>query len=446
VSVASTRRVIAGYELDSKLAVGGMASVHLGRAVGQGGPREVVAIKRLHEHLAHDPAFANVLLQEARITQRIRHPNVVRTLDVVTGDDELLLVMEYVPGETVARLLRATAAQKQTCSVEIAASVIRDTLRGLEAAHQTKDESGELLEIVHRDVSPQNIIVGTSGVAKVLDFGIAKVIGSQVHTRTNELKGKIGYMAPEVLDFSFATPQADVWAAAVTLWEMLCGQRLFKGDSEASTWLQVTSGEIRTPGEVRGAPTPLDDIVMRGLSREPSKRYASAAQMADDIERAVVPAPAATVAAWVASLSSPSPIAVVAPAPLEPAPAAAPAPRTRPRARIVGALVAALALAVVITLAWRAPRAGSGSATTSASSEPPLAASSEPAREPPPEGSPAGEASASPPVTGPPTPRVQHNARPLVRAPSRARKPDSCDPPYVVDSAGRKMFKIECVK
>ena len=459
VSAPATRRVIAGYELHAELAAGGMASVHLGRSVEPDGPPGLVAIKRLHAHLARDPAFADVLLQEARITERILHPNVVATLDVVAADHEILLVMEYVPGETVAGLLRAMAALGTTCSVEIAASVIRDVLRGLHAAHETKDEHGAPLQIVHRDVSPQNVIVSTSGAAKVLDFGIAKAIGNLVHTRTNELKGKIPYMAPELLELEPATRQSDVWAAAVVLWELLCARRLFRGDSHAGIWAQVLSAPIEAPGRILGQPTPLDEIVMRGLSRDRSRRYSTAEDIADDIERAIIPAPAEEVAAWVESLAS-SAIAtrrrivqnvhdtIVMTAPM----VAREAPSARPALEQVAANApaavngrtarAALALAGVLLVALVVLLASRGAPSVSAS-VPPAPASPSSGTLPDAESPPAPPKGASEPARSPtPAPR-RSPARPRARPAPRSRM--SCDPPYTVDPSGRKIFKLECI-
>ncbi len=456
VSVGS---VIAGYELRGEIAAGGMASVHLGRSLASGSSRRIVAIKRLHPHLARDRAFANVLLQEAGITRRIQHPNVVATLDVVRDGDELLLVMEYVAGETVARLLKASKGRDVPIPVEITASVVRDMLRGLHAAHETRGEEGELLHVVHRDVSPQNVIVATDGIARVLDFGVAKIIGSLVHTKTGELKGKLPYMAPEVLRLAPATPQSDVWGASVVLWEMLCCRRLFSSDSQAEIWTQVLSAPIPTPREVLGAPTLLDDVVMRGLARDPELRFRSAAEMADAIERAVSVASPASVGSWVASLAGadlasrdelvrtyeatlvmatrpPPTAAPPAPAKAETAPATRSSRPTWPAWLLVVAL--ALALAFVLL---RRPSSATTPPPPATSAAPSMAAPSESAIE-------LAPARTESPSALPASSSAPGRARPRPPRPGPApspRRTDACDPPYVVDSAGRKVFKLECI-
>lgn len=446
--------MIGSYELGSQLAVGGMASVHLGRSIGPRGSRRLVAVKRLHQHLASDEALSAALLQEARITQCIAHPNVVATLDVVSLPNELLLVLEYVRGATVGRIMRALSARGDRCAPEIAARIAIDALHGLAAAHATKASDGSSLGIVHRDVSPQNIIVTTDGTARVLDFGVAKMIGSQIHTRTGEVKGKIPYMAPEVLDLEPATAQADVWGLAVVLWEMLCGKRLFVGETEVATWSQVLNGPIATPAEVLGAPTPLDDVVMRGLDRDRDRRYASAEEMARDIERAVTPASHASVASWMIPLVDSELVErermvehfedtrvmpAISTPPLAP-PASAPAttPEAAPRSRssrAPWAIATVLAVAVAF-LAWprRAPPVISAapSASASVSIAPPADS----------------VVHAVPPLDTPSAARAEpppSKARPS-RVTAPARRSDPCDPPYSVDAQGHKVFKRECVK
>jgi eukaryotic-like serine/threonine-protein kinase len=294
-------RIIGRYELHSELAVGGMASVYLGRAVDNPKP---VAIKRLHEHLGRDPELATMLLEEARITKHIVHPNVVKTLDVVRDDRQVLLVMEYVHGETVASLLRAASALEQQCPPEIAAAIVHGVLLGLDAAHETCDGAGARLGVVHRDVSPQNIIVGTDGIPRLLDFGIATAIGTEGHARAGEVEGKIPYMAPEVLQFEPATQLADLWGAAVVFWELLCGRRLFRGDSDIHVWGQVINAPIPNVSEIRGRSTPLDRVLDRALCRKKEERYPTAAMMTAEIEASIALARPAEVSAWVERLAA----------------------------------------------------------------------------------------------------------------------------------------------
>src|SRR5262249_34859545 len=166
--------VLGRYALFGEIASGGMATVHLGRLLGPVGFSRPVAIKRLHPQFARDEAARAMFIDEARLASRVRHPNVVPTLDVVTDGDQLLLVMEYVDGESLARGGRRTRPAGHKVPLPITLAIVSNVLRGLDAAHEAASETGEPLEIVHRDVSPQNVLVGSDGVARVLDFGIAR--------------------------------------------------------------------------------------------------------------------------------------------------------------------------------------------------------------------------------------------------------------------------------
>jgi eukaryotic-like serine/threonine-protein kinase len=170
-----------------------MATVHFGRLVGAVGFSRIVAIKRLHPHLAKDKEFTSMFLDEARLAARVRHPNVVPLLDVAAMGEEVLLVMEYVPGVPLASLLRAVSAKGELVAPDVAAAVVCGVLHGLHAAHEATDEAGAPLHIVHRDVSPQNILVGVDGVPRVLDFGVAKAEGRMHTTRDGTLKGKLAW-------------------------------------------------------------------------------------------------------------------------------------------------------------------------------------------------------------------------------------------------------------
>ncbi|MCA9618767.1 MAG: serine/threonine protein kinase, partial [Myxococcales bacterium] len=189
-----SHRVVGRYELHQPIASGGMATVHLGRLRGQAGFSRIVAIKRLHTSFGETPALVATLLDEARLCSRIQHPNVVPTLDMVAEDDELLLVLDYVHGETLARLL---GGADEPLPLAVVNAVMSGALHGLHAAHEATGETGEALGIVHRDVSPQNIMVGRDGLARVLDFGVAKARGRMQTTREGQVKGKLAYMSPE---------------------------------------------------------------------------------------------------------------------------------------------------------------------------------------------------------------------------------------------------------
>jgi serine/threonine-protein kinase len=317
------------YAIYDEIASGGMATVHFGCSLGAGSFSRVVAIKRLHAHLARENEFVRMFLDEARVAARIRHPNVAPTLDVVATDREIFLVMEYVHGESLSKLLaamrtRRDAARKdaaphssrsgapssrhdatpQSIPLPIAAAIAVGLLGGLHAAHEATDERGESLQIVHRDVSPQNLIVGADGVARIVDFGVAKAVGRLQQTQTGEIKGKFGYMAPEQVNGSPVTRAADLYAAGVVLWEALTGRPLFTAEGDVQLAAQVLLGDVQPPSRhAQGIPAELDAIVMCALDREPSRRFRTARDMAHAIQSTVPVANASRVAEYVQGLS-----------------------------------------------------------------------------------------------------------------------------------------------
>ena len=290
------------YELYDRIATGGMAQVHIGRLRASAGFTRTVAIKRLLPDVASQAGLAVVLADEARLATRIRHPNVVQTLDVVSRDGELFLVMDYVHGESLAQVLRTYDGPDTHPSLAVVSAIFSGTLHGLHAAHEARGEDGKRLEIVHRDVSPQNVLLAADGTARLVDFGIAKAVGRlQQVTREGEIKGKLAYMAPEQISGARVDRRTDVYAAGALLWEMLTGKPRFEGDP-ASLVLEVLEADPIAPSTVAGAAVaPLDAIALRALSIEPGDRFATALEMAEALERAVVPAPPSAVAAWVRS-------------------------------------------------------------------------------------------------------------------------------------------------
>ncbi len=306
MSEATAGRVIGRYALYDPLALGGMATVHIARLLGPVGFARTVAIKRLHPQYARDPEFVSMFLDEARMCARIRHPNVVPTLDVVATQGELFLVMEYIQGESLAHLVKASRQAGQKIPWRVAVTIGSGALHGLHAAHEAKDERGTPMSLVHRDVSPQNILVGVDGMARVVDFGIAKATGRLHTTREGAVKGKLGYMAYEQMSGNEVTRQSDVYAAAVVLWEALTCRRLFDGETEAMVLAKVLTEEIRPPSTYASdVPRELDDIVMKGLSRDTAERYATAKEMAQALDR-LSPAPLGAVGEWVESLAKTS--------------------------------------------------------------------------------------------------------------------------------------------
>jgi len=290
------------YVLYDEIASGGMASVHFGRMLGPAGFSRTVAIKRLHAHLARDPQFVSMFLDEARVAARVQHPNVVATIDVVAREGELFLVMEYINGESLSALLREARARGVRVPPRVVSSIISGVLHGLHAAHEAKSEQGEPLQIVHRDVSPQNIIVGIDGVARVLDFGVAKATMRVQSTRTGEVKGKFAYMAPEQLESRKIDRRTDIYAASVVLWEALASKRLFSGDDPGAIVTQVLLAKVPLLAAiVPDLPPRLQALVQRGLGRDATDRFPTALEMALELEACLPGAPQHAVGDWVKS-------------------------------------------------------------------------------------------------------------------------------------------------
>ncbi len=286
-----------------------MATVHIGRLRGPAGFARTVAIKRLHPPFARDPEFVSMFLDEARLAARIQHPNVVSVLDVVASEGELFLVMDYVHGESLSRLLKLASKASVAVPRRIFVTVLVSVLSGLHAAHEARSERGDALEIVHRDVSPQNVLLGLDGVARVLDFGVAKA-SLRVHwsTKDGQLKGKLGYMAPEQITTGLVDRRADIYAVGVMLWEGLTGKRLFdpKQQDVGALLTNILNNDVEPPSKLApGVPKSLDAVVLKALARSREERYATAHDMAEALERAVPPASSRQVGEWVAQVAGP---------------------------------------------------------------------------------------------------------------------------------------------
>jgi eukaryotic-like serine/threonine-protein kinase len=302
--VGSTGRVVGRYVLYDEIASGGMATIHLGRLIGQVGFARTVAIKRLHPHFAKDPEFVAMFIDEARLAAGVQHPNVVSTLDIVALEGELFLVMEYVEGDSFSHLMRIASRQKKLLPPGVVSSVVSHLLYGLHSAHVAKDERGVPLHIVHRDVSPQNVLVGVDGVARVLDFGVAKAARRIMETEAGRLKGKFRYMAPEQIRHDSFDHRVDIFAAGVVLWEALTGKGLFVADEPMRTMTLVVESEIPAPSSiVPGLSEEIDRVVARALERDPERRYQTARELAVALETALPPAVPRVVGELVEELS-----------------------------------------------------------------------------------------------------------------------------------------------
>jgi hypothetical protein len=275
----------ARYELLAPIASGGMATVYVGRQFGAGGFQRIVAIKRMHPHIAESPELTAMFRDEARIASLIHHPNVVAIIDVFEASGEQLLVMDFVDGVSLGQLRKELRGRGVPFPPAVALRVVVEALRGLHAAHEQKDMDGVPLQVVHRDATPHNILLGVDGSVKVTDFGIARAAERSAVTSAGQAKGKFAYMAPEQCAGGAMDRRVDVFAMGIVLWELLVGRPLFHGDNDAVIISQITSGNYTRPLDARpGIPKRLDGVVMGALRANPDERYATALAYADAIE------------------------------------------------------------------------------------------------------------------------------------------------------------------
>jgi len=288
------------YELLLELAAGGVATVGLALHRGAAGFERLVVVKRVHRKFVDDESFLHMFRDEARLASSVRHPNVVPVIDVVEMPGELLLVMEYVESVSLAALMKGASGRREPIPPAIASAIVGDALAGLHGAHEAVDLRRNKLQIVHRDVSPHNIVVGVDGIARVIDFGIAKAADRLASTRDGVLKGKFAYMSPEQVEAMPLDRRSDVFSAGVVLHEALTGARLFDAKTELAIMHLVTTAAIPPPSSrVAGLPPQVDDVVLAALQRDPEQRFQSALAFHNALEIAVPPARARDVAAWV---------------------------------------------------------------------------------------------------------------------------------------------------
>jgi len=274
------------YDIIAKIAAGGMATVYLGALRGPFGFEQLVAIKQLHAHLLDDTAGRESLLMEARSASRIRHVNVVDVRDVEVFDDTVQLILSYVEGAALSKVI-ANVGKKQTgLPPRIAIRIVLDVCAGLHAANEVRDDFGKPLALVHRDVSPQNVLIGIDGVARITDFGVARDESShRVHTHTGALKGKFAYMAPEYIRGERPDRRVDVFALGVVLWEALSGKRLFRGNNDADTVARVTTMDAPRISElVPELDDSFDAILEAALSKNPQTRFDTTQALASALE------------------------------------------------------------------------------------------------------------------------------------------------------------------
>lgn len=271
------------YTIVRKIASGGNATVYVAKAVSLGIER-LVALKKPHPHLVDEPAFVAAFHREAAVAVRLRHPNVVQVLDVVEHEGVPSLVLELVEGPVLSALIRSALGRPEVDTTAAAVAIVAAASRGLHALHELRDEAGAPLGLVHRDVSPQNVLVGRDGVTKLSDFGLAKATASgDASTTEGILKGKVGYLSPEYIRGEPVDRRSDVFAMGVVLWEALAKKRLFRAEREPDTLGKILGMPIPelpvSPGSVE-----LDKVVARALERDPRARYASATELADALD------------------------------------------------------------------------------------------------------------------------------------------------------------------
>ena len=299
------------YLLYPAIASGGMATVHTARLVGAEGFTRLVAAKRLHPQFTDDPDFVTMFHDEACIASRIHHPNVVPVLDVVVSGSELILVQEYVHGVPLSHLVKVAHQSDAPIAIDIAVAVLAGVLAGLHAAHEVRDEAGDSLEIVHRDVSPANVMISVDGAPRLLDFGIAKATTSTHHTREGVFKGKLAYMAPEQLRMERIDRLVDVYATGVMAWEILVNRRVYDGRHDLSFVTAVMNNEIPSItvalADQRGsiddarwaALVELEPIISRAMADCPEDRYSTAEEMMRALLDVRTSATSFVISAWV---------------------------------------------------------------------------------------------------------------------------------------------------
>ena len=298
-------KILGRYEIIEELARGGMATVYAARTIGPAGFQKRVALKRIHLHLASQPQFIKMFLDEARIAASLQHPQIAQVYDLGEEGGDYYLAMEYLHGDTLSSLLQALQLSEKRLSFVHAAHIAAQLAGALHHAHEAKGPNFEPLNIVHRDVSPQNVFLTFDGQVKLVDFGIAKAAGRLTQTQTGKVKGKYAYMAPEQARARTVDRRSDIFALGIVLWEMSVGQRLSRGDDESDFVKNIARGYVDPPSTILPGYSPeLETIVMHALAAQPEDRYQTAADLQHDLEdfihTARERASSATLAAWIA--------------------------------------------------------------------------------------------------------------------------------------------------
>lgn len=274
------------YLLFNQIGSGGMASVFVGCLAGAEGFERLVAIKRIHEHLAKEAVFRDMFLDEARVAATLQHPNLVQVTDFGLEGDRPYLVMEYVNGEPLSAVLQHCQELTRAIPIVLGARIVAWAAEGLHAAHETRDLDGRPQKLVHRDISPHNILVSYEGVVKVTDFGIAKAARRITSTDTGQIKGKLAYMSPEQAQARALDCRSDIFSLGIVLYETTVNRRCFKQSNKFETLRSIISGTYPRPRTIDSSyPEELEDIVIRALEPRLTDRYQTAREMQRDLER-----------------------------------------------------------------------------------------------------------------------------------------------------------------
>jgi serine/threonine protein kinase len=276
---------LGSYEIVRKLARGGMAELFLARTVGPEGFAKLVVLKKILPQYAENPKFVRLFLDEARLVAGMEHPHIAHVYDMGKADNDYFFTMEYVHGQDVRTTWRRTTRAQRAFPVQQAVLITRAIASALHYAHERTGDDGALLGVVHRDVSPSNILLSYDGAVKLVDFGVAKAATSSVKTRTGTLKGKISYMSPEQAKGGTIDRRSDVFSLGIVLWELLTGKRLYKADNDLATIQMIINVKPQPPSQLRpDSPPALDAIVARALASDAAARYQTAEELQLDLE------------------------------------------------------------------------------------------------------------------------------------------------------------------
>lgn len=285
------------FELQRRLGAGGMGEVFLAREKGRAEP---VVVKRILPHLVNNARFLRLFLDETRIAARLDHPNIARILELGEAGETWFVSMEYVQGCDLRDILRRAREADALIPLEVSLEIARQVGRALAAAHSARDAQGRPLKVVHRDVSPHNILLSRNGKVKLIDFGVARASNKALHTATGILKGKFPYMAPEQANAKKVDARTDVFSLGIVLWEMICGMHLFRGKTDAATLKLVRACEVTPPSQlIDRLPDWVDGLVMKALSPQPKDRYKTAAAFIEALDEHLAGLPSADIGAVV---------------------------------------------------------------------------------------------------------------------------------------------------